>query len=278
MTCKSQKNLVFYFLSLSFFCGMYLYAKKALDGFSELKIHSKISKQVHPLPEQLASFYEQPFYYLGKGDQFYVFVSSDYKYVIKFIRFDHLRPTFPISFFKWFPHPYIRARLERAAFLKTRLFHSIECAFTYLKDMTGIVHYQQYPLDKPLLCFDKLNIMHKIKNAPFIVQNYSPKIESIIAGLNQDSLQILIDEIMILQKRRFDLGIDDKDPKITTNFGFKDLKLTQIDIGQFCKINQPFDKKTRIAKVRRILKRIRPQIEAKYPTMGEYIENALERL
>lgn len=278
MTFKS-KSIVINTLVFTFcFVSIYVGARRSLDGFSELKIHGVIEKQVKPLPENLSHLYSQTYHYLGRGNQFYAFVSSDYKYVIKFIRFDHLKPKLPIRLLKSIPHPYITSRIDRADFLYKRLFNSIDCTLTYLSDITGTIHYQKNPLDQPLLCFDKLNILHKIKNAPFIVQHYSPKLESVINDLKHEELQILVDEIITLQKRRFDLGIEDGDPKITTNFGFKDLKLTQIDIGQFSKTNQPFEKQARVARVRRILKRIRPFLESKHPEMHDYIENSLERL
>lgn len=260
------------------FSSIYFISKHSLDGFSELNIHGFKEEKVKPLPEEFTHLYSQTYHYLGKGNQFYAFVSSDYKYVIKFIRFDHLRPKLPIRLLKYIPHPYITSRLERAQVFHDRLFKSIDCTFTYLSDMTGALHFQKNPLDRPLICFDKLNIMHKIKNAPFIIQHYSPKLESVLYTLNQNELKALVDEIVTLQKRRFDLGIEDGDPKITTNFGFKDLKLTQIDIGQFSKTNQPFDKETRINKVTKIIKRIRPFLEKNDPGMHEYIENCLQRL
>lgn len=267
------KGLIF---SLGF-TSIYFGSRKALDGFSELHIHYPLEKTVQPLPDHLSDLYEKKFHYLGRGNQFYAFVSSDYKYVIKFIRFDHLKPKLPIRIFQFIPHPYITTRLARANFFFERIFTSIDCTLTYLTDITGTLHFQRHPLDKPLICFDRLNIVHKIKNAPFVVQKFSPKLESVINNLNQEELKILVDEIITLQKRRFDLGIEDGDPKITTNFGFKDLKLTQIDIGQFSKINYSFDKAARIDRVRRILHRINP-ILLKYSGMDDYVEAALERL
>jgi hypothetical protein len=278
MNLKSYKFIISILVFSACFTGIYFTSRKALDGFSEMKIHGHIEKSIKPLPEHLSDLYSKTFHYLGRGNQFYAFVSSDNKYVVKFIRFDHLKPKLLIRLLKYIPHSYIITRLERAHFLKKRLFDSIDCTLTYLSDITGTLHYQKNVLDKPLICFDKLNIMHKIQKAPFIVQHYSPKLESVLNQLDQDEIKVLIDEIITLQKRRFDLGIEDGDPKITTNFGFKDLKLTQIDIGQFSKVNHPFEKQARIARVRRILKRIRPQIENKYPKLSHYIENSLERL
>lgn len=243
MILSLPKNTFFYLLFPVCFILMHQYSKKALDGFSELRIHSSIQKQIIPLPESLHTLYDQKFHYLDKGKQFYVFVSNDHKYVIKFIRFDQLKPRFLIRLLRWLPHRYIQAKQKRASFLHQRLFNSIAYAFSYLSEDTGLIHYQTHPLDKPLICFDKLNIMHKIKNAPFIVQHYSPKVESVIDQLNEEGMRFLIDELITLQKRRFDLGIEDTDAKMTTNFGFKDFKLTQIDIGQFRKVNKPFTKR-----------------------------------
>src|SRR5688500_13829152 len=63
------------------------------DGFKESNIIEDINEEPnHNLnisnieKDQIKKILAQPFYYLGKGCQSYVFISNDKKYVIKFLK------------------------------------------------------------------------------------------------------------------------------------------------------------------------------------------------
>ena len=218
MISNLKKNLTWSLVFCASVTAIYFQTRKTLDGFTERNIHYPLSNTKAPLPDTLKHLHDLDFFYLGRGNQFYAFVSSDLNYVIKFIRFDHLTPKLPIRFLSMFipNHPYVKSRLDRAALSFKSLFASVDCAKTYMPDITGLIHLQMQPLDKPMRCFDTIKVLHLIQNAPFVVQSYCPKLESVIEAMNNQELETLVDEIVSLQKRRFDLGIEDGDPKITT--------------------------------------------------------------
>src|SRR5215813_2272463 len=73
---------------------------KKTDGFAHYKILSSLpfneEWEVPPLSEneakEVSAILDQPFYYLAKGAQSYVFASKDGQSVIKFFRIYHLTP------------------------------------------------------------------------------------------------------------------------------------------------------------------------------------------
>src|SRR5580700_10710555 len=77
---------------------------KQTDGFALYKICSSLSycpewEISNPLLQDsgITTLFDQPFYYLAKGAQAYVFASRDGKTVIKFFRLYHLRPPLWLS-------------------------------------------------------------------------------------------------------------------------------------------------------------------------------------
>jgi hypothetical protein len=120
---KKKAAPIFCLLSLAAI-GCYFFA---CDGSGKKERFSP-SKIVAPMPyrdefsfppldlaqqRELANALRQPYHYLAKGGQCFVFISSDEQYVIKFLR--HSRHKIP--FFANFPMP---------AFVKSRVAKSVE--------------------------------------------------------------------------------------------------------------------------------------------------------
>src|SRR5436190_23936608 len=89
-------------------------------GFSPYKIICNEKIAIHSdnsMDQQTEHILNQPFYYLGKGVQFFAFISKDQKYVLKFIKHSHSSPRF------WFSPTKKERRLQK-------ILHSCEIAFT----------------------------------------------------------------------------------------------------------------------------------------------------
>lgn len=224
-------------LKLTFFTGLTasvaLFCHKATDGFTINSISHVLEDGSQPLPEDLNFLYNTTFSYLGKGAQAFAFVSSDKKYVIKFIRFDHLLPKPFVRLFQAYNHPYIKLRLARSQREISELLQSFNFAQTHLKQETKVIHFQKKSLDRPLFIIDKIGCAHKIQNAPFIVQHYVPSLGDQIHNLDTENIKIIIDQMFAMARKRHQLGIKDKDPNLLTNFGFCNRTLVEFDIGRF---------------------------------------------
>lgn len=220
------------FIVASFFTVSHL-CKKATGGFSELSIIGALEQGHSDLPSHLKHLQYQKFYYLGKGAQAFAFLSEDKTTVVKFMRFDHLKPKALIRSLSFISHPYIKERLSKSQRELFELLRSFDFAQQYLNEETQVLHFQKKELKTPLEIYDKIGCRHFIKNAPFIVQKYVPSLETQIKMLDEDSAISIIHQLAHLSKKRMDAGILDKDPNLLTNFGYKDGKLVEFDIGRF---------------------------------------------
>ena len=161
-------------LLISFLLQRFCYKKT--DGFALYKVLSSLTPnsawQLPPLAEEekknLETLFDQPFYYLGKGAQAYVFASEDGQSVIKFCRFDHLRPSL---FFAncIFPFVYEKTRIEKMWQKRGRLemeFGSYKIAFEQMKEETGLIYLhlnKTYTFrNKKITFYDKIGVAHKL--------------------------------------------------------------------------------------------------------------------
>jgi hypothetical protein len=91
--------------------------------------------------EELSSILDQPFTYLGKGHQSYIFESANGRYVLKFYRFpSHLRP------FPWLNHPvgyhFDEKRIGIAQYNEKKLqdtLESYQLAFSHFHEESGLL-------------------------------------------------------------------------------------------------------------------------------------------
>ena len=85
------------------------------------------------IPKQLAGVLAQPFYYWGKGSQFYVYLSADGLYVLKFPRASKLRES-------------LLDRILRRKIKKPDLLTSLQIAYENLALQTGLisVHFERW--------------------------------------------------------------------------------------------------------------------------------------
>lgn len=278
----SMKNRFKKTISISLFIasslGVFYLSRKATDGFTINSITYCLEKGSSPLPESLNFLYKEKFYYLGKGAQAFAFVSSDKKYVIKFIRFDHLLPKPFVRLFKGIDHPYINIRLKKSEKEISELMQSFSFAQNELQEETQVLHFQKQSLDQPLLIYDKIGCFHKIQNAPFIVQKYIPSLGDQIYNLTPEQQKILIDQVFLLASKRHKLGIKDKDPNLLTNFGFINETLVEFDIGRFYFTKNYENQDSKQKELKEILDPFLNHFMNKDPDIKQYFEEKLKQL
>lgn len=201
----------------------------------------------HPLTlqekEEVLSILNQPFSYLGKGCQSYVFLSADGEYVVKFFKFQRYRKSI-IDHFDFIPF-IKRARMDRLAHKKQKLenlFLSWKVAFDHLAEETEIlyVHLNRTEDLKQKLTFtDKLGFAHVVDldKMEFMLQKKAKMICPCIEGLMQEGKK---EEAKQILYRLFDLivseyqrGFADNDQALMQNTGVVDGKPFHVDIGQF---------------------------------------------
>ncbi|MES2344998.1 MAG: hypothetical protein V4494_03560 [Chlamydiota bacterium] len=223
------------------------FCHKQTDGFALRKILSELS--FNPAWEVTAlqanesiaikKALNQPYRYLSKGAQSYVFASEDGLYVLKFFRHDHMRAEL------WHCLLTKEHRKERFALGRSKLekdFTSYKIAYETLQEETGLVYLHLNKTDNlhiKIPLYDKMGIQHTIdldRMEFFLQKKVDPFFPSLEKWIKEDNLlaaQQALTELVCLLKRRFIKNIYDKDPDLNTNFGFLKGHPIQLDAGRF---------------------------------------------
>jgi hypothetical protein len=269
-------------LCIGFFCGMERFCHHQTAGFTVGRITAELPFQAEAEAPALAVF-DQPFFYLDKGAQCYVFISEDRTHVLKFFRLHRLSPPW------WMPHFKLPSFLEakRQAVLDicqdrlSRHFDSYKLAFERLKDESALVYIHLNKTDclqKQLIIVDKLGIRHPINldDMGFILQKRAdlmyPTFEKWMAQDEGEKAKTAIDQILALLKKRCERGIYDKDPNLATNFGFIEGEAIQIDVGRF-RLRKQEPVQTEII---RITAPFKQWLEERDPSLALYLQDQLE--
>lgn len=222
------------------------FCKKQTEGFALEKIRSNLSYHAEweiesPNATELKAIFHQPFTYLSKGVQSYVFASQDGQYVIKLPRYDHLR-SLPLVHL--LPKKLAAAKIgKREAKLK-KDFTSYKIAYEELREETGLVAIHLNKTDglhQQVTLIDKLGIAHTLDldKLEFLVQKRAtlvyPTLEQWIREEKLSEAKEALASLVQVLSTRFDKKIFDKDPDLNTNFGFLGSQAIQIDVGRFRK-------------------------------------------
>ncbi len=264
-------------LYLASFSSVNYLCKKATHGFNCHKISGPLLSTTTPLPLDLEPLQNQKLIYLGKGAQAFVFVSEDKKYVVKFLRFDHLLAKPLIRALGFLPHPYIQQRLNKSKREIQGLLESFELAHGPLFAFTQTLHLHFDSLEKPLHLIDRLGIAHQLKNAPFVIQPYARPFYDGLKGFSDEEIKDVIHQLVLLLKTRFEQGIYDDDPNLETNFGFIDSKLVEFDIGRFEKTDRYRQLKVQIDDARSLAEPLKIWLMEHRPHLNAYLEDQLSK-
>lgn len=240
---------------------------------------------------ELRDLFNQPFYYLGKGAQSYVFISENKDAVIKFCRFDHLRPSFWFSLFHFpFCIDYEKERIAKILHKRGRLEHefgSYQIAFDHLKQETGLLYLhlnKSASWKQTLTLYDNLKVRHllSVDKMEFIVQKRAtlvyPTIDAWMAEKQEASAQEGLSSLLQLLIARHGKGISDKDPDIATNFGFLGTSAIQIDTGRFSISSEDNPLLSLDEELRRITHPLIQWLQQNHPSLAIYLEKELTHL
>jgi hypothetical protein len=270
---------------------------KQTDGFALHKIHSPLPYcldwETTPLPAEdngeLMKILDQPFDYLARGAQAYVFASRDRKTVIKFFRVYHLMPPLWMTCLNFPPplQPYKIAKMIRKREGMKRDFQSYKIAFEELKEETGVLYVhlnKTSDLNKKLTIYTKIGIAHEVDldGLEFIVQKraslFYPSIEQFVHEEGIESAKGAISSLIQLLQARRGKGIYDKDPDLLTNFGFIGKTPVQIDIGRFSKWRRAENQENSRDEIIRITDDFRKWLDEKYPPLSEHLLAEIEKI
>ncbi len=299
MTFLNKKKPLIFILGLAFALILYCYAEDQLsDGFSINKIiypqfpsQKKWDISSQTLEEQafLRIILEQRFKYLGKGSQCYAFLSEDGKYVLKLVKYKHLKLPY---FYEQCPlpsmlEPYRQKKIQKRAQRLHATFDSYKIAYESLKEETGIIYLHINPtkhLKTYLLIEDRLGREYRIylDEMQFLIQHKADLIFPTLCNLMESGKGLLakqkLDQILDLFLSRCQKGIIDDDPTLNKNSGFALDRAIHIDTGRFRREELIKNKNFYKAHIIRSTLKLRHWLKDNYPELEDYFEERISKL
>lgn len=240
-----------------------------LLGFSLKKIKGPLLEGEAPhSSSEIHKLLQQPYFYLSKGHQCFVFVSEDGKTVIKFFNYNRFR--FP-SWAVLTPDLKAYAKKRKDRFQLT--FDSLQIARAFLREETGLIelHLQKSTKLPILTLFDELDRCHLIdlNNFAFILQKRAVPLKQ---EIEQRVPEEVIDAYCLFLRKRCEKMIADDDRDVMCNFGFHQNELLNLDPGRLF-----FSEKLRTTggierEVRVATKRLRQHLKKSHPEALPYLQ------
>lgn len=231
---------------------------------------------------------DQPFYFLGKGGQAYAFISKDEKYVIKFLKFRKINPSFSLKLLSMLPY-FQKQYLKKLLRLRKRIekeCKSYQIACEDLSKESGLIFarlQKNYPLNRYVTVFDKIGMAHQVflDEVVCIVQKKAsliyPGLSQIIQTEGEKGAQIVIDNLIEFFIQRGKKGILDLDPKINKNLGLVGFQAMQIDLGRLCRDANQKNPKVIHQEIKKIIAPLHDWLAVHHPSLVVYLNKRLPK-
>jgi hypothetical protein len=209
-----------------------------------------------PANSEILGVLDQPFSYLGKGLQCFVFQSQDGNYVVKLFR--SAPPAKMASLLNAFKLAYDRAQEE-----------------------TGLLYVHLNPTSEkiPLFqCRDALGRPYRLhlESYRFAIQRKAkPFRETLLASLSDHTTQKRIDQFLALLKARAEKGIGNLDSNLSRNFGFLEDRAIELDFGNYFVSPALSDPDGRFREVQRYVGSLKNWLEKTAPEWGPYLDEKI---
>jgi hypothetical protein len=260
--------------------------KRATCGFRLQKIECSMPfssdwEAAPPTPAvqlQLQRILDQPFSYLDKGMQSYVFKSEDDLYVIKFFRFDEsfnpIRRFIRTQVRKRALHPHALKRISH-------LFAACKLAYTLAPEETEVLYlHLNCTKDKlpSLLLKGPLgrSFSLPLDSYRFVIQKKALPLEKTLLLAKQTAqMEPYLDALLSLLSQRSSKGIINCDRNLFRNFGFIGQKAIEIDFGNYRYSSDVRAPDLRTKEIRRFTASLRVWLESYAPEWVAYLDEKL---
>lgn len=282
-----MKALIKFIFFIVVFCQVARFSKSQTDGFAMVKIQSKLTYSPTwdvPCPDvaEVKKILAQPFTYLGKGAQTYVFASQDGNYVIKLLRHDRMRAPF---WTQLLPSKWVTSKIENKQKKLIKDFTSYKIAYEEFQEETGLIYLhlnKTSHLNQMLTLIDKIGIAHQLDldKYEFLIQKRAtltyPALQTLIDQGETTKAKESISSLVSLLEKRFEKGIFDKDPDLNTNFGFIGEKAIQIDPGRYRKTFPESAIRNKKEAIRHISDHLHQWLQIRSALLDEYLMDCIE--
>lgn len=229
----------------------------------------------------------QKYSYIGKGAQSYAFVSDDGKYVLKFFKFKHLRPTLFVDSLGMLPpfHSYYEKQAKRKNRILEGVFGGYRLAYEVHRQETGL-HFIQLNVDsnsvnKVVTLRDKIGIERDVdlSKVVFILQEKVVTSRNVIMGLlgegkTGDAIE-KVNALFDLYMTEYAKGIVDHDHGVLHNTGFLGKKPVHLDVGKLHAEESIKEKELSFLDLSLVACRIYLPLKEQYPLEAQEIHQAM---
>lgn len=190
-----------------------------------------------PNSAEAKTILQQPFFFLKKGQQCFVFISKDKKYVLKFLRADKIAPPYWTSLLPASRTKHLRDRLQKK---RESDFASYQIAYQELKQETGLVYLQlgnSPSLQQELTIYDNIGVIYHLplNNVAFLLQktteDFYPHFIQALENRQEESLYPFLTSLASVLQERVQKGISDSDITLEYNMGMTDGTPVLFDVG-----------------------------------------------
>ncbi|HSX10750.1 MAG TPA: hypothetical protein VLF94_03420 [Chlamydiales bacterium] len=219
-------------LALLVSLGLFFVVFLRTDGFSPRLIKGPLlAEQAPPLTPEIEAILSQPFHYLNKGRQCFVFASADGKYVLKLFNQKYLQTP-------WYAFFTPEEKVKR---MTRRHYYENSYEIAYRQFGEGIDYLHLGPSDRPLPILaltDRAHRQHAIdlNSVPFVLQKRGiPFYSGLEAIYQKEGLAGLCREIDAYVEgieKRIAKQIADGDRDVEHNWGYVDGQIFHLDPGR----------------------------------------------
>jgi hypothetical protein len=280
-----MKRLV---LALSLACALLLFLVYRTDGFFRSKIEGEmIGGAAALLPDEYRTRLAQPFHYLAKGHQCFVFEGLDGQTVIKFLNYNRFSLPGGLMYFPW-PKPvhlWLAAQDHHRRHRFDDTMRSFILADKRLRPETGILYLHVQPGgDLPTItAIDRAHRIHEIdlNGVAFILQKKASPIfdelERRYQMQGKAGLEEGVEAFFALIRRRCLMGIADDDRDVGINFGFADGEAMLLDPGRIYFDERLRTKEGLAHEMKIATKRLRKWLQKHHPESVAHFEETFDR-
>lgn len=294
---KIAKRLLLLFVLVATLYGLGRLYFRVTAGFTVANIISDFTFQPQwevrsLLANEQAEFaraIDQPYYYLGKGCQSYVFASQDGQYVVKFFKYQRYRLQPWLAYFPPLPAivKYRQEKLEKKWKKLDGFVQSWKIAFENLKEESGLIFVHLNKTDHlhhTLTIYDKIGQKHllNLDQMEFCIQRRAQLLDkAILAYKTAGDLagaQQLVHQILNLILSEYSRGLADNDHALLQNTGVAQGRPVHIDVGQFA-FNE--DVKQLLVLHQELFTktyRFKLWLREHYPELADYLETELRQI
>lgn len=202
------------------------------DGFDCRRIGICEKTSQHEIPDSILPILDQPFSYLGRGRQAFVFQSRDGQYVLKLPRMDRYQTKL------WVKNLTQQAAKSDAhkQMRKTFCLRSFKIAYEELREETALLYIHLETTPSPLFVslHDRLGLSYRIPlhQTHFLLQKKLPLAFPLFQR-NLSTAKKILTSFLKLARLKAEKHIFNRDSHFLGNFAYDGEKVIQIDVGSF---------------------------------------------